>query len=244
MLFSTPPELRDPRGQRLYLNRPEQVRLERVACALPEHKRLFLDILQLAGPRISEALELERGRVDLEAGTLVFRTLKRGGRKTYRQHAVPGHLHDVDVGALAAEMGVSAPLGDLQLTMRVRGLQPERILWREVPIPRALLRRLDRFFAIKAARGSDAGRLFPYGRSTVSRWVASIMAAADIVGPQACAKGLRHTFGVNHALAGTQQAVLQRLMGHANPIMTARYMQVVDDELRAIVRRTWGELQQ
>ena len=124
----------------------------------------------------------------------------------------------------------------------MRGLQPERILWREVPIPRALLVRLDSFFDLR--KPPVSGRLFPYGRSTVSRWVKSVMASAEIAGPQASAKGLRHTFGVNHALAGTQQAVLQRLMGHANPIMTARYMQVVDDELRAIVRRTWTELRQ
>lgn len=65
------------------------------------------------------------------------------------------------------------------------------------------------------------------------------MNKTGIAGAQACAKGLSHTFGVNHALAGTPQAVLQQLMGHSNPNMTARYMKVVDAELREIVCKTW-----
>jgi len=237
MTYNEIPDLRDLHGNRLYLNRPEQERFWHTIVGLPPRKRLFLETLILAGPRISEALELHTNRIEMEPGNLVFRTLKRGGRLTVSYYEIPGHLHNVSLAKVARQMGVEAKPRDLRLALRVPKKTAEKTVWRVVPVPRDYLARLSQITDTSALL--DPLSVFTVSRRQASNWVSAAMRDSGITGPQACAKGLRHTFGVNHALAGTQQAILQRLMGHANPAMTARYMQVVDDDLREIMQKTW-----
>ena len=243
-----PPDLHDRRGGRLYLNRPEQERLNKVLLTFPSRQRLFLDTLLYSGARISEALELRYSSVDLDGGVLTLRTLKQGGRRVYTSRLVPAHTHDLDLPALAQALGLDPNNASLEVVLRQSVKQPATDKWREVPVPRSYLDRLDSAFEVRRkqeelrnARTNDdnSDLLFGFRRTKASDWVKSAMHAARITGAQASAKGLRHTFGVNNALAGTPQAVLQQLMGHASPNMTARYMKVVDAELREIVRKTW-----
>ena len=237
MAFNEIPPLRDAQGNRLYLNKPEQERFWSVITGLPAKKRLFLETLILTGPRVSESIALKAQHVDRDSAVLVFQTLKRGGRESITYEEIPGHLHSLDLGRIAREMGVSAPSRDLRLTLRVPRKLPEKPVWRHVPVPLDYLRRLHRMRDL--TKPDDDRLLFPISRGTGYNWVKEAMAEARIAGPQATCHGLRHTFGVNHALVGTPIGVLQKLMGHAKSDMTQRYMDVVDDDLREILRRTW-----
>lgn len=70
-------ELFDGEGQRKYLCESEGRRFLHAASKADEPTRLFCLLLSYTGCRISEALELTPGRLDMEGGCIVFRTLKR-----------------------------------------------------------------------------------------------------------------------------------------------------------------------
>ena len=65
------------------------------------------------------------------------------------------------------------------------------------------------------------------------------MKAADISGVHTTAKGLRHGFGVRSALGRVPLSPIQNWMGHANSTTTAIYLDVQDEEERALIERTW-----
>ena len=59
--------------------------------------------------------------------------------------------------------------------------------------------------AVRAAQGTANGRerhLWPITRQSAGRQVSSLMHAAGIVGPQACPRGLRHSYGIAAIAAG------------------------------------------
>src|SRR5258708_29741392 len=71
---------------------------------------------------------------------------------------------------------------------------------RQVPLPPATLRDLNRFFKLRRMqRDPDLAveRLWQWSRTTAWRRVKEVMVAAGIVGAPAMPKGLRHGFGVN-----------------------------------------------
>ncbi|QUE52269.1 site-specific integrase [Luteolibacter ambystomatis] len=82
-------------------------------------------------------------------------------------------------------------------------------------------------------------RLWPISRMTAWRIVKRVMAVAGISGIHAMPKGLRHGFGVRAALAKLPLHLIQRYMGHSYSTTTAIYLDVVGDEERTLVCRTW-----
>ena len=66
-----------------------------------------------------------------------------------------------------------------------------------------------------------------------------LMARADIAGPQASPKGLRHGFGVACIEKGIQLNLVQRWLGHAQLSTTAIYADAVGEEERYIAARLW-----
>ena len=78
--------------------------------------------------------------------------------------------------------------------------QRDKIRYRAVPVPESTLDALDLVHGLrKAQRGKrrrGGGKLWPWGRTQGYQHVKAVMAAADIAGPQASPKGLRHGFGV------------------------------------------------
>jgi integrase len=74
-------QLLDGKGEKKYLTAEERAAF--IACASRTDRRVATFCLTLAhaGCRISEALSLTANRVDLEAGKLVFETLKRRRKK-------------------------------------------------------------------------------------------------------------------------------------------------------------------
>ncbi|MCP4284488.1 MAG: site-specific integrase [Gammaproteobacteria bacterium] len=119
---------------------------------------------------------------------------------------------------------------------------------REVPIPPVLAKRLATL-AQQQLKGHDAedpkpplmwshnGR--PLNRITGYRWIKTVMQAADIQGPQASPKGLRHGFGVHALRSGVQLNMLRKWMGHSSMATTAIYANAMGSEEMEIARRMW-----
>ena len=95
---------------------------------------------------------------------------------------------------------------------------------RDLPIPPQLERALAPHLARVAPGPNDL--LFPgdvQRYDTVRRVWRAVCATAEVSG--ATLHDCRHTFGVHAAQAGVPIVRLQKLMGHADPTMTLRYMQ-------------------
>ena len=113
-------------------------------------------------------------------------------------------------------------------------------IYREVPIPEALIQIWRRAHAIDQATPLYAHLGTPINRITAYRWIKALMAEASIAGPQATPKGLRHGFGVHAIHSGVPLNLVQRWMGHAHMRTTAIYADASGAEERAIAERMWG----
>jgi integrase len=81
--------------------------------------------------------------------------------------------------------------------------------------------------------------LFDFSRTTGWRVVKKVMDTADIRGPHACPKGLRHGFGLRCARANVPRDSIQKALGHSDVTTTSIYLQLFDDEEREFFARTW-----
>ncbi len=118
-------------------------------------------------------------------------------------------------------------------------------IFRAVPVPPTLLEALDLVHGIRerqSRRGKGrGGHLWPWSRMTGWRAVHAVMAAAELDGPQASPKGLRHGFGVAAVSAGIPLNLVQKWLGHAQLTTTAIYANAVGAEEKDIAWRMWGE---
>lgn len=113
----------------------------------------------------------------------------------------------------------------------------ERLQVREVPVPKELIRMICSLEPIAPlVWPANKG---PVPRITAYRWVKEIMVEANIFGPQACPKGLRHGFGIHAVRSGVQLNMLQKWMGHADIQTTAIYADAVGREEHEIAARMW-----
>jgi integrase/recombinase XerD len=102
--------LYDGTGKRKYLTPAERQEFLRAAENAPQAVRTFCATLAHTGCRISEALALTAARVDIDAGVLVFESLKKRRKGIYRAVPVPPNLLE----SLEAAHDLSA-LGDARL---------------------------------------------------------------------------------------------------------------------------------
>lgn len=120
----------------------------------------------------------------------------------------------------------------------------KRGVYRDVPVPPALLDALDLVHGVREAQGRpDRGRgrlLWPMARMTAWRKVVGVMKEAGITGAHASPKGLRHGFGVAAVGAAIPLNLVQKWMGHAQLTTTAIYANAVGAEEQAIAARMWG----
>lgn len=118
-----------------------------------------------------------------------------------------------------------------------------RGLYRAIPVPSTLLRNLDDVHGIRQRQvnhETEEQRLWPWSRTTAWKCVKQAMAAAGIVGPHACPRGLRHSFGVTAVQHDIPLNMIQKWLGHSNLKTTAIYADAVGEEERAIAHRLWG----
>lgn len=108
-----------------------------------------------------------------------------------------------------------------------------KVVIRRVLVPKRLAKELRQLSPLTEER------IFPISRMTAWRITKRAMGLAGISGTHAMPKGLRHGFGVRAALAKLPLHLIQRYMGHSYSTTTAIYLDVVDDEERALVGRTW-----
>ena len=112
----------NPDGKRLYLTKDEREAFMTAATTQPDRSlRTFCGVLHHTGCRLSETLQLTPERVDLTAGTLIFRSLKKRGKVVYRAVPVPPDFLDaLDLvhGIREAQGGKNAdqPLWDYSRT--------------------------------------------------------------------------------------------------------------------------------
>ena len=69
--------------------------------------------------------------------------------------------------------------------------------------------------------------------------VGTLMRTAGIEGPQACPRGLRHSYGVAAVTAGVPLPTVAAVLGHASLTTTAIYTTAIGAEARALVSRIW-----
>jgi integrase len=113
----------------------------------------------------------------------------------------------------------------------------QRGIYRSVPISPSLLETLDSVHHLKDAK--RASRLWPWHRMTAYRRITEVMKLAEIKGPQATPKGLRHGFAIAALEAGVPLNLVQRWLGHADMATTAIYANAVGAEERMFASRMW-----
>jgi integrase/recombinase XerD len=118
----------------------------------------------------------------------------------------------------------------------------KRGIVRQVPLPRDVLRDLNRVFGLRLAQHDPSfanGKLWNWSRTTAWRHVKAVMAAAHVSGTPAAPKGLRHGFGVNAFQSKVPPHLVQRWLGHASLRTTSIYGDVIGPEERALAARMW-----
>lgn len=127
-------------------------------------------------------------------------------------------------------------LDQAQCRVVFRTLKRRRRIFRAVPIPQELMRDLS----LLAHSKSDDCPIWSWCRQTAWRRVKAIMREAQITGPQATAKGLRHAFGIANAEQNVPPGLTQRWMGHARLETTSIYTHAVGVEERSFAQRLWA----
>jgi integrase len=147
---------------------------------------------------------------------------------------------------LSETLALTAEHVDLEArTLTFESLKKRRRgVWRPVPVPDELLEALDLVHGIRELQGrrkAQGVRLWPIHRATAWRHVHAVLEDAEIHGPHATPKGLRHGFGVAAVTSGVPLNLVQRWLGHAQLSTTSIYAQAVGEEERDIVARMWGK---
>ena len=124
--------------------------------------------------------------------------------------------------------------------IRIRTLKRRAEHWREVPLPAETLRALELVHGLRRVAPRRAGDpLWPWSRATGHRRIVAIMQEAQIEGPQACPKGLRHAWGIAAVEAGVPLTTIAAMLGHADITTTAIYTTAIGVEARGFLSRMW-----
>lgn len=128
---------------------------------------------------------------------------------------------------------------------RKKDREKARPVFRAVPIPRQLLRDLDKTHDIRTARRQGDAidrRIWSWCRTTAWKRVKEVMHEADISGLHACPKGLRHGFAIGALVSGVPEVTLKNMLGHARIETTMIYSEAIGAEAREIAKRMWKPL--
>ena len=128
--------------------------------------------------------------------------------------------------------------------IRIATLKRRREHWRAVPVPEDLCHELDLVHRVRRAQASPRGRgqttaLWDISRQAAHRQIVQLMLTAGIDGPQACPRGLRHSYGVAAVVAGVPLTTIAAVLGHADVSSSAIYTTAIGVEQRALIARIW-----
>ena len=127
--------------------------------------------------------------------------------------------------------------------IRIATLKRRREHWRAVPVPQDLIHDLELVHRVRRSQASPRGRtalLWDVTRQAAHRQVSELMRRAGIEGPQACPRGLRHSWGVAAVQAGVPLTTIAAVLGHADVSTSAIYATAVGAEHRDLVARVWS----
>lgn len=200
--------------------------------------RLLLRLLFRTGMRVSEAVSLRVGEVDLEAGTARILHLKERLR-----------LYCPSCGARLGRAHRFCPGCGLEVSQREQRLQETR-RQRVLPLERETLGMVKEFIA---RGGPVKGRLFGISRNQAWRVVREAAGRAGmgpLVHPESgrthgvSPHRLRDAFAV-HAIRTDDSTdgvrLLQEQLGHVSIATTMRYRKLSGQEHRAWYERLWEE---
>lgn len=128
-------------------------------------------------------------------------------------------------------------------SLKKRGKQRGRI-FRLIPLPCSFVKTLNDFYSLRSKQfqpeKSRKERLFPFSRTKGWQLVKAVMEKAGISGAMACARGLRHSFGVKGVLTGVPITMIQKWLGHTNIASTQIYLDLLGPEERQIAQKMWA----
>lgn len=124
-------------------------------------------------------------------------------------------------------------------TLTIRSLKKRKDgVFRTVNVPASLVDLIT--LAHKLHKVKDADKpIWDVDRVTAWRWVKEIMEAAQVRGPQASPKGLRHGFAANAIMRGVPLNIVQKWLGHSRMEMTAIYADLTGPDERHMASRMW-----
>jgi integrase/recombinase XerD len=121
-------------------------------------------------------------------------------------------------------------------------LKRRKFVTREVPISKKLMQRLDRFFSLRQAQRDPvlaSTRLWRFSRVFAWQVIKGVMKRADIHGPQACPKGLRHGAAIAMLHEKVSLNKIKIYLGHARISTTEIYLDVSGPEERELLAGFW-----
>ena len=126
-------------------------------------------------------------------------------------------------------------------SIRIESLKKRKKgIFRSIPVPEKLIESLNLVHALREAKNKNAF-IWSFSRMTGWRKITEIMSMANVTGPQASPKGLRHGFGV-YAIADCEIPLnmVQKWLGHSEIKTTAIYANAVGKEERDIANKMWN----
>lgn len=115
-------------------------------------------------------------------------------------------------------------------------------MFRAIPVPRPLLRRLETVHILTAQRSEPTlrnKRIWPWSRTTAWMLVKDVMKSVGIGPSVAMPKALRHAFGVGAIQKNVPLNVIQKWMGHSRLTTTAIYTDAVGEEEFLLAQKMW-----
>jgi integrase len=115
--------------------------------------------------------------------------------------------------------------------------------FRSVPVETRVLEMIDLVFDLKSKKIDPDSLFWTMSRTTAWRMIKRVMTRAEIEGPQAKPKGLRHGFGI--AMVSGEKPLplhlLAQIMGHSSTVTTEIYTKAVEGEKQKMVLRAWKQ---
>lgn len=125
-------------------------------------------------------------------------------------------------------------------TLKQRVQKGETPRYRTLPVPQSLIAELDAM--TRQSHRTERDRVFAFSRATGWRHMKDVMESAGVKGIQATSKGLRHGFALACVSAGIPIETVRKFLGHRSLKNTMIYLDILGDEERQFLRKTWPKL--
>lgn len=125
-------------------------------------------------------------------------------------------------------------------TLKQRVQKGDTPRYRTLPVPQSLIGELLAMAKRSDRLGRD--RVFTFSRATGWRHMKDVMESAGVKGVQATSKGLRHGFALACVSAGIPIETVRKFLGHRSLKNTMIYLDILGDEERQFLRKTWPKL--